>query len=160
MGSLFSVFLKGVPNLFTMREVGKDRSPGVPKDNKSTIAMALMSIEWMRKKRIYASENLIAGENTTPHDMFEMVVRQASEYELKVETHPDNPFRAPKYTFAGASHDDLLISVMMIIYWHTFFWQSDWTGYAPFKRRILQMRVPTKASTAPSLHYSRTQRVY
>ena len=126
MGAVLSHFLRTVPNLVTMREYGKERSPGVPKDNKKTIHMALMAIEWMRNKKIHFSANLVAGRNTTPQEMREKLISQASQYELKVEAHPENPFRPPKYTFAGASHDDLLISTMMIIFWYTWFWSSEW----------------------------------
>lgn len=127
--------------MITMREYGKgNRVAGVPKDNEKTMKMTMESIEWLHTKRIHVSDPLLTGQNADSNGMLRKLHSQMAEYTLNMRTKPDDPFFQPKYKWAGAKNDDLLIAVMMLIFWHQWFWLSDFQGYEPLKRLVLRER--------------------
>ena len=138
MGSFLSYWLRSVPNLLTMRESGKDRKPGVLKDNKSTMNMALMSVEKLRTGRFHFSTQLQSGLGTTQNAMKQKLFDQMLDYQLEIKVNPENHFVDPKYTWHGRTeNDDLLIAVIMIPYWDDFFCDAEGRpDYDAFRRQL------------------------
>jgi hypothetical protein len=141
MGSILSYFVRTVPGVLTMREAGKDRKPGVLKDNKSTMHMALIAVEKLRTGKIHFSTQLQCGLGTTAQQMKQKVVDQMHDYHLEIKVDEENHFVQPKYTWYGKTgNDDLIVAIMMIFYWDEFFREAEGrSDYDAFKRQIISV---------------------
>lgn len=134
---MLSYLIRDVPGVLTMREFGKDRRPGVPKNKQTTMEMALLGIEAVRSRRFHYSAQMQAGPSTEVIAMKRKLHDQMRDYQLEIRHDPENPFVEPKYTWRGLNNDDLLVSVLMHMYWDEFFWEaSGRPDYDNFKRGI------------------------
>lgn len=119
----------------TMREYGKDRKYGVPKTAEITDHMLRYASTMMRYDKIFFSENLRGGVNTTPTAMIDKLLKQMADYRCEVKYNRNDYFAVPKFKWYG-TQDDLLVSFMMALYWEAIFWDSTYEAYESFKRSL------------------------
>lgn len=122
--------------ILVLHEYGPDRKPGVPKTAESTRLMLDISRAQMLNDRVHISEQLRVGEGQTPEGNVAKLIEQMRGYQCHVKFNKNDPHSEPRFKWAGIEDDDLLISVMMCIYWEDKFWASEDSHYRIWRNRV------------------------
>lgn len=121
--------------ILMMREYGTDRKPGVPKTKDSTEQMVRHSAAMMRFDRVHFSSEMRVGEGLTVQGMIDKALQQMSEYRCEVKYNKNDPHAEPKFKWTGRQ-DDMLIAMMMCMYWEAIFWSSNYGPYIAWQRTL------------------------
>jgi len=120
LGGVLAHYLQGVPNSITMTELGAmgtDMRPGVPKTQKNTMSMMLKMKRLLSTKSLYFAD--LMG---TYRDIRADTIKQVLCDQLLAYRWDEKEKKLSGKAEGG--RDDLLISAMMILYWHEVFFAS------------------------------------
>jgi hypothetical protein len=120
LGGVLAHYLANVPRCVTMTELGAmgtDMRPGVPKTQKNTMSMMLKMKRVLATGALQIAEPLGTYRGVQSATIVNVLCDQMLAYRWDERTHKLSGK-------AEGGRDDLLISAMMILYWHEVFFQS------------------------------------
>jgi len=122
-------------NLIMLRECGKDLKRGVPKNAENTDAMVRFGSVRMKENRVHFSDVLSVGENQTPDELIEKLLKQMDGFKLQQKTKNDR-FAEAQFKWLGDDKDDLMVSFLENMFWERHFWMSNRMDYEQEKLRL------------------------